>query len=435
MNKRRVVITGMGAVSPLGLSAQETWRNSLEGRSGAATIKLFDPKDCPVTFAAEVKGFDVTRAVGPFHPNPASPEYAVTQAANAKEARRVGRYVHFALAAGLEAYGDSGLDAIRSKIDPDRLGVNIGVGMGGLPEIADVHTELMTKGYRRITPYFIPQVIPNMAAGQLSILLNLQGPNLCNVTACSSSAHSLGESFKQIIRGDADIMVSGGAEAVISPLGIGGFAAMRALSTRNDAPEKGSRPFDVARDGFVMGEGAAILILEEYEHAKKRGAKVYAEIVGYGLSGDAYHMTSPAPEGEGGRRAMAMALKDAGINPEEVGYINAHGTSTPAGDVEEARAVARLFPNGAKHLHISSTKSMTGHLLGAAGAIEAMFSILAIREGRIPPTINLETLDPGCAELGLDFTANRTVEKPVRYALSNSFGFGGTNASLIFGKV
>ncbi|MCM2321693.1 MAG: beta-ketoacyl-ACP synthase II [Oligoflexia bacterium] len=431
---RRVVITGIGAVSPLGLSAPETWRNALEGRSGAAPIALFDTKDCPVTFAAEVKGFDVTRQVGPFRPNPATPDI-VTQAANSKEARRVGRYVHFALAAGLEAYGDSGLDTLRATLDPTRVGVNIGVGMGGLPEIADVHTELMTKGYRRITPYFIPQVIPNMAAGQLSILLNLQGPNLCNVTACSSSAHSLGESFKQIQRGDADIMFSGGAEAVISPLGIGGFAAMRALSSRNDAPEKASRPFDVGRDGFVMGEGAAILVLEEFEHARRRGARIYGEIVGYGLSGDAYHMTSPAPEGEGGRRAMAMALRDARLNPEQIGYINAHGTSTPAGDVEEARAVARLFPDGRRHLHISSTKSMMGHLLGAAGAIEGLLSILAIREGRIPPTINLDQLDPGCAELGLDFTANRTVEKPLQYALSNSFGFGGTNASLVFGRV
>jgi 3-oxoacyl-[acyl-carrier-protein] synthase II len=349
--------------------------------------------------------------------------------------RRVGRFVHLSLAASLEAYGDSGLDAIRSKISPDRIGANIGVGMGGLPEIEDVHNDMLAKGYRRITPFFIPQVIPNMAAGQLSILLNLQGPNLCNVTACTSSAHSIGESFRQIQRGDAEVMITGGAEAVIGRLAMGGFASMRALSTRNDAPTKASRPFDVERDGFVMGEGAATLVLEEYEHAKKRGAKIYGEIIGYGLSGDAYHMTSPAPEGEGGRRAMAMAVKDAKINPDNVGYINAHGTSTPAGDVEEARAISRVFPNGPKHLHVSSTKSMTGHLLGAAGAIEAMFSLLAIRDGRIPPTTNLDQLDPGCAELGLDFTANRTVEKRISMALSNSFGFGGTNASLIFARV
>jgi 3-oxoacyl-[acyl-carrier-protein] synthase II len=347
----------------------------------------------------------------------------------------VGRFVHFALAAGLEAYGDSGLDAIRSKIDSERMGINIGVGMGGLPEIEEVHSEFLAKGYRRVTPFFIPQVIANMASGQLSILLNLRGPNLCNVTACSSSAHALGESFRQIQRGEADVMVTGGAEAVICKLGIAGFAAMRALSTRNDAPEKASRPFDKDRDGFVMGEGAAVLVLEEYEFAKKRGAKIYGEVLGYGLSSDAFHMTTPSPEGEGGRRAMTLALKDSRLNPEQIGYINAHGTSTPAGDVEEARAIATLFPQGPKHLHVSSTKSMTGHLLGAAGAIEAFFSIMAIREGRIPPTINLDSLDPGCAALRLDFTANKAVEKRLDFALSNSFGFGGTNASLVFGRV
>lgn len=434
--KRRVVITGLGAVSPLGLSARETWSRLIEGKSGVGKITLFDTTGCPVTFAAEVKNFDVTRNVGPFHPHsPFGGESPVTQAANSKEARRFGRYVHLALAAGLEAYEDSGLDHYRSQIHPDRIGINIGVGMGGLPEIVDVHNEFLAKGYRRITPFFIPMVIPNMASGQLSILLNLQGPNLCNVTACSSGAHSLGESFKLIQRGHADVMIAGGAEAVISPLGIGGFAAMRALSSRNDAPEKASRPFDKDRDGFVMGEGAAILILEDYEHAKKRGAKIYAELLGYGLSGDAYHMTSPSPQGEGGKRAMTMALAESGLKSEQIGYINAHGTSTPAGDVEEARAIRHLFPSAAEHLHISSTKSMTGHLLGAAGAIEALFSIFTIREGLIPPTINLENLDPDCQELGLDFTANRLVEKPVNFALSNSFGFGGTNASLIFGKI
>ena len=339
----------------------------------------------------------------------------------------MGRFIHLALAAGMDAYADSGLDAHRSTINPERMGCNIGVGMGGLPEIADVYDALITKGYKRITPFFIPQVIPNMAAGHLSMLLDLKGPNMCNVTACSSSAHSIGESFRMIVRGDADIMVTGGAEAVISKLGIGGFAVMRALSTRNDEPAKASRPFDTGRDGFVMGEGGAVLILEEYEHAKKRGAKIYGEIKGYGLSADAYHMTSPAPEGEGGGRAMTLALRDAGLNPDQVGYVNAHGTSTPAGDVEEARAIARVFPNAPKHLNISSTKSMTGHLLGAAGAIEAIFSLLAVKEGVIPPTINLENLDPGCAETGIDFTANRAARKNLQYALSNSFGFGGTN--------
>jgi 3-oxoacyl-[acyl-carrier-protein] synthase II len=431
-NKRRVVVTGIGAVSPLGLNAQETWKNALEGRSGIARTTLFDLTDCPVQISGEVKGFDVTRPAGPFSPAPGT---QITQAANTKEARRVGRFVHLALAAGLEAYGDSGLDAVRSQINPERMGINIGVGMGGLPEIEDVHNEFLAKGYRRVTPFFIPQVIANMASGQLSIMLNLQGPNLCNVTACTSSAHSLGESLRQIQRGEADVMIAGGAEAVIGKLAMAGFASMRALSTRNDAPEKASRPFDQDRDGFVMGEGSAVLVLEEYEFAKKRGAKIYGEILGYGLSGDAYHMTTPAPEGEGGRRAMAMALKDSHLNPEQIGYVNAHATATPAGDVEEARAIARIFTRGPEHLHISSTKSMTGHLLGSAGAIEALFCIMAIREGRIPPTINLDKLDAGCAELRLDFTANTAVEKRFDYALSNSFGFGGTNGSLVFGRI
>jgi len=433
--KRRVVVTGMGAVSPLGLTAQDTWKAAIEGKSGIAFITHFDTTGSPVTIAGEVKNFDFTKNVGPFHPNAAAPDYAVTQAGSTKDARRVGKYVHFALVAGLEAYADSGLDSYRSKISPELMGVNIGVGMGGLPEIEAVHDDFLAKGYKRVTPFFIPQVIPNMASGQLSILLDLKGANLCNVTACTSSAHSIGESFRQIARGDADVMIAGGAEAVICKLGIAGFAAMRALSARNDAPTKASRPFDEGRDGFVMGEGAAVMILEEYEHAKKRGAKIYGEIKGYGLSGDAYHMTSPAPEGEGGRRAMALALKDSELNPEQIGYINAHGTSTPAGDVEECRAMARVFPNGPKHLQVSSTKSMTGHLLGAAGALEGIFSLMAIRTGIIPPTINLENLDPGCKELGFNYTANQASERKLDYALSNSFGFGGTNGSLIFGRI
>jgi len=438
---RRVVITGLGAVSPLGLSARESWTNALAGKSGVGQITLFNPENCPVTIAAEVKGFDVTRAMGPFHPHgpvgsATNPEgIVVTQAANAKDARRVGRFCHFGMVAGLEAYGDSGLDAHRSKMDPRRFGVNIGVGMGGLPEIEAVHNDFLTKGYKRITPFFIPQSIPNMVSGQLSILLHLQGPNLCNVTACSSGAHAIGESFRQIQRNEADVMLAGGAEAVICSLGIGGFAAMRALSARNAEPTKASRPFDAGRDGFVMGEGSAVLVLEEYEHARKRGARIYAELKGYGLSGDAYHMTSPSPDGEGGARAMDMAVKDAQINPVQVGYVNAHGTSTPAGDAEEAKAVAGLFAEGKSSLHISSTKSMTGHLLGAAGAIEAMFSIMAVVEGKIPPTINLDELDPECAKLGMNFTPHTAVEKSLNYALSNSFGFGGTNASLLFGKI
>ncbi|MBY0470676.1 beta-ketoacyl-ACP synthase II [bacterium] len=432
MNTRRVVVTGIGAITPLGLNAQDTWRNAIAGKSGVGKITCFDYGDCSVQIAAEVRGYDPTQPVGPFKP---SADSVVTQGFSQKDLRRGGRFAHLAVGASIEAYADSGLDAHRSKIRPERIGVNIGVGMGGLPEIVDVYNDFLAKGYRRITPFFIPQVIPNIAAGLVSILLDLKGPNLCNVTACSSSAHSVGESFDAIRRGDADVMFAGGAEAVIGQLGIGGFASMKALSTRNDAPEQASRPFDKDRDGFVMGEGAATLILEEFEHAKARGAKIYGEVCGYGLSGDAYHMTSPSPEGEGGRRSMEMALKSAGLNPEQIGYINAHGTSTPAGDVEEARAVAKLFPQGPKHLHVSSTKSMTGHLLGAAGAIEAMFSLLAVKHGIIPPTINLDNLDPGCAELRLDFTAKNAVEKRFNYALSNSFGFGGTNASVIVGRI
>lgn len=429
---RRVVVTGIGAVTPLGLSAHDTWKSAVEGKSGIGTITLTDMTGSPVTIAGEVKGFDPHRAVGPFKPTPDS---EITQAMSTKDIRKFGRFVHLALVAGLEAYGDSELDQHRQKINPHRMGVNIGVGMGGLNEIEDVHNDFLAKGYRRVTPFFIPMVIANMASGQLAITLNLQGSNLCNVTACTSSAHSLGESFRQIQRGDMDIIVAGGAEAVVGRLGIAGFASMKALSTRNDAPEKASRPWDRDRDGFVMGEGACVTILEEYEHAKRRGAKIYGEIKGYGLSSDAYHITSPSPEGEGGARAMKLALADARLNPEQIAYINAHGTSTPAGDTEEARAIARTFPRAPEHLHVSSTKSMTGHLLGAAGAIEAIFSILAIRDGVIPPTINLDNLDPDCASLKIDFTANRAVRKRIDYALSNSFGFGGTNGSLIFGRV
>lgn len=437
-NLKRVVVTGLGTISPLGLSVSETWRNALEGRSGVGPITLFDTKEYPVRIAAEVKGYDVTRAVGPFRPAPEMgdvPGALVTQGADRKEMRKMGRFIHFAIGASLEAYQDSGLDALRSKINPERIGVNIGSGMGGLGEIEASHTDLLQKGVRRVTPYLIPQIIPNLASGNVGILLNFKGPNLCNITACSSSAHSIGESVRLIQRGDADIMFAGGAEAVISPLGIAGFAQMRALSTRNEEPTKASRPFDSGRDGFVMGEGSAVLVLEEYEHAKKRGAKIYAEILGYGASGDAYHMTLPAPEGEGGYRAMKWALESSGIAPEKIGYVNAHGTSTPAGDVEEIKAVAHLFPNGPKHIHVSSTKSLTGHMLGAAGAIEAMFCILAIRDSRIPPTINLDNPDPECVKLGFNYCANQMVEKKLDYALSNSFGFGGTNACLIVGRV
>lgn len=430
--RRRVVVTGIGVLSPLGLSADESWKGALEGRSGIRKITLFDPLECPVQIAGEVKGFDVTKPIpAPLRPRPdAEP---VLAAANAKDARKIGRFSHFAMVASLEAYADSGLDAHRRTLNPTRMGVNIGVGMGGLPEIEAVHDDFLAKGYRRITPFFITQSIPNLASGMVSIQLDLRGPNLCNTTACTSSAHSIGESVEQIRRDDADVMIAGGSEAVVCKLGIGGFAAMRALSTRNDSPETASRPYDEGRDGFVMGEGAAVLVLEEYEQAKKRGAKIYAEVLGYGVSADAFHITTPAPEGEGGGRAMDAALKNAGISGKEIDYVNAHGTSTPAGDTEEARAIAKRIDRD--RAHVSSTKSMTGHLLGAAGAIEAVFSVLAIRDGKIPPTMNVEKLDPACAELGLNFTLGKAVSKPVRYAISNSFGFGGSNASLVFGKV
>ncbi len=441
-NRRRVVVTGIGAVSPLGLTAPESWKNALEGRPGIGKITLFDTVDCPVQIAGEVKGFDVTKPLPtPVRPRPS--EEPVTVAANPKDARKIGRFSHFAMVAAIEAYADSGLDRHRGPsgadgasvptVDATRMGVNIGVGMGGLPEIEDVHNDFLAKGYRRITPFFITQSIPNLASGIVSIQLDLRGPNLCNTTACTSSAHSIGESMWQIRRGDADVMLAGGSEAVVCKLGIGGFASMRALSTRNDSPETASRPYDEGRDGFVMGEGAAVLVLEEYEHAKKRGAKIYGEVLGYGLSADAFHITTPSPEGEGGGRAMDAALKDAGITGKDIDYVNAHGTSTPAGDAEEARAISKRVD--AKKAHVSSTKSMTGHLLGAAGAIEAVFSIMACKEGKIPPTINVEKLDPACAALGLDFTLGRSVTKPVKYAMSNSFGFGGSNASLIFAKI
>lgn len=429
---RRVVVTGLGAVTPLGLNLKTTWESALAGKSGVGRITLFDTKDCSVTIAAQVNGYEPTQTYPIMKPRgEAGPP--LTQPISPKDLKKMGRFIQFALGAGMEAYLDSGLDSARSKINPERMGVNIGVGMGGLGEIEDEHSVLLEKGFRRVSPFLIPQIITNLASGHLSILLNLKGPNLCNVSACASSAHSLGESLRMIQRGDVDIMIAGGAEAVISPIGVGAFANMRALSTRNQDPEKASRPYDIGRDGFVMGEGAGVLVFEEYEHAKARGAKIYGEMLGYAATSDAYHMTLPAPEGEGGFRAMKLAVMDAGLNPEQIGYVNSHGTSTPAGDAEEARAIARLFDRGT--LHVSSTKSMTGHLLGAAGAVEAIFSLMAIKTSRIPPTINLEALDPKCAETGLNFCANSAVEKRLDFAVSNSFGFGGTNGSLVVGRI
>jgi 3-oxoacyl-[acyl-carrier-protein] synthase II len=436
--KRRVVVTGIGIVGPTGLTRETSWAAIKNGESGITRITRFDASDCSAQIAGEVKNFEASKTLDkPIFPRGKNSE-AVTQAVSPKEAKRMDRFIHMALVASVEAYQDSGLDEVRDQVDPTGMGVNIGVGMGGLPAIEETHRTLMEKGFRRITPFFIPQVIPNLAAGHVSILLNAQNTNLCSVSACSSSAHSIGESARTIQRGDATIMVAGGSEAVVCALGIGGFAAMRALSTRNETPATASRPFDESRDGFIMGEGAATLILEEYEHAKKRGARIYGEIAGYGASSDAFHITQPLEDGGGGYRAMELALNESGLSASDIDYVNAHGTSTPLGDLQECKAVSRLLtliPNGAKDLHVSSTKSMTGHLLGGAGAIEAAFSLLAMRDSVVPPTINLEKLDPECKATGLNFTPNTAVKKNIRTAFSNSFGFGGTNVSLLFKKV
>jgi 3-oxoacyl-[acyl-carrier-protein] synthase II len=432
-DKRRVVVTGLGTVNPLGLNVADTWSALLQGRSGVGAISLFDASACPVKIAAEVKNIQVSAPLTqPLRPNG---ETTVERAVEVKEMKRMGRFSHLGLVASVQAYEDSGLDSYRSKIAPDRVGVNVGVGMGGLPEIQAVYDTYLEKGFGRITPFFILQVLPNLVSGYLSILLDLQGPNMCNVTACATSAHSIGEAARTIQRGEADVMVAGGSESVVCELAIGGFAAMKALSTRNDEPTKASRPFSADRDGFVLGEGASVLILEEYELAKKRGAKIYGEIVGYGLGSDAYHITSPAPEGAGACRAMSMALKEAGITPDKVGYVNAHATSTPGGDVEEMHGIARTFPDAPKHLVVSSTKSMTGHLLGAAGSTELMISILAMQHGVVPPTINLDEVDPAIAAHGINLVPHTPIEKKLDYVLSNSFGFGSTNGTVLVKKI
>jgi len=420
MKDKRVVITGIGAVTPLGLTVQESWSGALGGRSGIGPITLFDSGILPVHIAGEVKGFGFERL---------APQFST------KDARKLGRFAHLGLAAALEAYRDSGWEGSRDRVAPERFGAIIGSGIGGLPEIQDTYDDLMKRGFRRMTPFFILQAITNMAAGALSPALNLKGPNLCNVSACASSAHAIGESVRMIQRGDADVMLAGGAEAAVCALGIGGFAAMRALSERNDAPERASRPFDRDRDGFVLGEGAGIMVLETLDLARSRGARIYGEVSGYGLSADAHNLTSPAPEAEGAQRAMRSALADAGLAPEAIGYVNAHSTSTPAGDVEEARGIARVFGASTKGLPVSSTKSMTGHTLGAAGAIEAIFTTLAVVEGKLPPTLNLDNTDPECARFGINFIPKMAIDKPIRHAMSNSFGFGGTNAALIISRI
>ncbi len=409
--KRRVVITGVGVITPLGTGVQKTWEGLLEGRSGIGKITHFDASELPVQIAGEVRDFNPEDYIEP------------------KEIRKMDRFIHFALAASEMAINDSGLK-ITSE-NADRVGVIIGSGIGGLPKIEQYTLILHERGYRRVSPFFIPMNIINLAAGRVSIRFGAKGPNSAVVTACSSGSHAIGDAFKIIQRGDADAMIAGGSEAVICPLGISGFAVMKALSKRNDEPEKASRPFDLERDGFVMAEGAGIVVLESLESALNRGAEIYAEVVGYGMTGDAYHITAPSPDGEGAARCMKMALDDAGVSPEEVNYINAHGTSTKFNDELETMAIKTVFGEQAYRIAVSSTKSMTGHLLGAAGGVEAIICAMAIKNDVVPPTINLENPDPQC---DLDYVPNEKREMTVNYALSNSFGFGGTNACLLLKK-
>ena len=409
--KRRVVVTGMGIISPLGIGVEDNWSAIKNGVSGIGLIKSFDTEDFPVKFAGEVKGFDAEQFM------------------SHKEVKKMDRFIHFAVAASDYALKDSGYEI--TEKNAERVGVQVGVGLGGLPAIEKFHNIYKEKGVRKISPFFIPMVIANLASGQVSIHSGAKGPNTCVVTACATGTHSIGDAARLIQYGDADAMIAGGTESVITPLCIGGFHAAKALSTRNDDPQGASRPFDKNRDGFVIGEGCGVVFLEEYEAAKKRRAKIYGEIKGYALNGDAYHITSTAPNGEGAARCMNLALKDARINNAEVQYINAHGTSTGA-DSMETQAIKTVFGNHANSLAVSSTKSMTGHLLGAAGGVEAIFSLLAIKDGVLPPTINYNTPDPEC---DLDYVPNQSRELKIDIAVSNSFGFGGTNAVLVFKKI
>lgn len=408
--KRRVVITGLGAVTPLGSTLDSLWDNLMKGKSGVSRIEHFDVSEYPTRIAASIKDFD--------------PE----QYMDRREARRMDRFVQFALAASSLALKDANLD-VRSHAEPERIGVIIGSGIGGLATWEEQHKVLLERGPKRISPFFIPMMIANMASGQVSIHIGAKGPNTTAVTACATGTHSIGDSFRLIQRGDADVMVCGGAEATITPIGLAGFCAMRAMSTRNDEPERASRPFDVGRDGFVMGEGSGVLVLESLEHAERRGAKIYAEVIGYGMSGDAHHITDPDPDGAA--RCMTRAIRDAGISPEEVQYINAHGTSTPVGDVSEITAIKKAFGDHARRLAVSSTKSMTGHLLGAAGGVEAVISALSIHHGRIAPTINVDNQDPEC---DLDVVPNEPRTADLDVVMSNSFGFGGHNATIVLRK-
>lgn len=410
MEKRRVVVTGIGAVTPLGNDAETSWDNVIKGISGIGPVTRLNPDDFPAKVAAEVKEFNVENFI------------------DKKDARKMDRFTHYAVAASLMAVKDAALEI--TEENAPLVGVWIGSGIGGMETFEQQHETFMNRGYRRVSPFFVPMMIPDMAAGQVSITLGARGFNSCTVTACATGTNSIGDAFKVIQRGDADAMVTGGAEAPITKMSFAGFCANTALSTNPD-PHKASRPFDKNRDGFVMGEGAGIVVLEELEHARARGAKIYAEIVGYGATGDAYHITAPAPEGEGGARAMKMALNDANLSPEEVGYINAHGTSTEYNDKFETMAIKSVFGEHAYKLAVSSTKSMTGHLLGAAGGIEAIFTVLALKEGILPPTINLENPDEDC---DLDYVPNEARKQQVNAAISNSLGFGGHNATIAFRK-
>ncbi len=411
MNRKRIVVTGLGLITPVGIGVEKSWNSLLQGKSGIRRITRFDASAFPTQIAGEVDGFN--------------PEDYI----ESKEIKKMDRFIHFGVAASTMAMNDSGLKI--NEQNAGRVGVYVGAGMGGLPAIEHYHKVLLEKGPRRITPFFIPMLIINLAAGQISIRLGAKGPNSAPATACATGSHAIGDAFKVIERGDADAMIAGGTESVITQMGIGGFNAMKALSTRNDEPEKASRPFDRDRDGFIMGEGAGILLIEELTHALTRKARIYAEIVGYGLTGDAYHITSPAPGGEGAARCMAMAIKDAGADPSQIDYINAHGTSTKYGDELETAAIKTVFKEHAYRVAVSSTKSMIGHLLGAAGGVEAVICVLSIQNGLVPPTINLDNPDPEC---DLDYVPHKGRKADIRYALSNSFGFGGTNACLLFKK-
>ena len=410
MSKRRVVITGLGVVSPVGTGASTAWKNLIAGKSGITRITKFDPSNFPCQIAGEVNDFNVEDFI------------------SAKEARRMDTFIQYGMAAGIEAFNDSGI--VVTEENAERIGVEIGSGIGGLGTIEATNDSFDAGGPRKISPFFIPGTIINMISGSLSIKLGLKGPNVAVVTACTTGTHCIGDAFRMIEYGDADVMVAGGAEAAITELSIGGFSSAKALTTRNDDPETASRPWDIDRDGFVMGEGAGVMVLEEYEHAKARGAKIYAELVGYGMSADAFHMT--APNIDGPRRSMNNALNNAGVNPDQVNFLNAHGTSTPLGDTNESNAIKVTFGDHAHKLVVNSTKSMTGHLLGGAGGLESVFTVLSIYNQMSPPTINIFNQDPDC---DLDYCANTARDMKIEYALKNNFGFGGTNGSLVFKKV